>query len=111
MTDQIETIARAFAATITTACAELDAENGQAIGSLVLEINTRNAKPEYAGCCASHDFFDANMAMDAAFQQVTGRETLLISDTATDEEKEAEAALWNAAWNMASKAGFWINEA
>lgn len=29
----------------------------------VAEINRRNALPEYAGCCASHDFCDPNQAM------------------------------------------------
>lgn len=111
MSDQIEPLARAFAATISAACAELDTENQQTAGTLLLEINTRNARPDYAGCCATHDFFDANMAMLAVFEDVTGREPATISETATDAEKDADADLWTAAWNMAKQAGFWINEA
>jgi hypothetical protein len=110
MSDQIETIARAFAATIREASNELDIENSQTVGTLVLEINTKNARPDYAGCCATHDFFDANMGMLAAFEDVTGREPATISETATDAEKSADADLWNAAWTMAKEAGFWIDE-
>lgn len=111
MTDQIEAIARAFAATIREASSELDIENKQTIGTLVLEINTKNARPDYAGCCATHDYFDANIGMAEAFFSVTGREPATITETATEAEKDADAALWNAAWDMAKQAGFWINEA
>jgi hypothetical protein len=102
MTEQIEAIARAFAATILEASNELDIESSQTVGTLVLEINTRNARPDYAGCCATHDFFDANIGMAEAFFSVTGGEP--------DAASETDAALWNAAWTMAKDAGFWIDE-
>ncbi len=61
-------------------------------------VRSRNASPEYAanGSCASHDFCDANMAMDAAFEKVLGRG----SDIADldDGSESPDIALWNAAW-------------
>jgi Tfp pilus assembly protein PilV len=110
MTDQTEPLARAFAATLREAASALDVENGQTIGSLVLDINTLNASPDYAGACATHDFFDANMAMLAAFENVLKREPYTITEGATDVQREADQALWNAAWNMARNAGFWLDE-
>ena len=62
------------------------------------EVDRRNATPEYAGACASHDFCDANMPMAAAFEAVTGREP--------DVASQADADLWNAAWNIAKARGF-----
>lgn len=34
----------------------------------IREINRRNALPEYANCCASHDFCDSNQAMIEALE-------------------------------------------
>lgn len=50
---------------------------------------------DYAGdrACASHNYCDANMAMDAAWLMVAGRH----ADTAS----EADTALWNRAWAIA----------
>jgi hypothetical protein len=45
--------------------------------------------------CASHDYCDANMAMDAAWRMVLGRP----ADTAST----ADHALWGTAWNMADR--------
>ena len=63
------------------------------------EIKRRNATPEYAGCCATHDFFDANMAMEQAFRQTFGRSPV----PAEGEMAEADIAAWNAAWDIARK--------
>jgi hypothetical protein len=38
------------------------------------EVLRRNATPEYDSACASHDFCDANMVMDAAFRDTFGVE-------------------------------------
>ena len=57
------------------------------------EIRRRNATPEYARACASHDFVDANECMTAAFNIVIGRDANPASD--------ADTALWNAAWDLA----------
>lgn len=53
---------------------------------------SRNRIPEYEGCCASHDFCDANMVMADAVKEVTGREC-------TTEDGDLD--LMNAAWNIA----------
>lgn len=74
------------------------------------EANRRNATPEYAGCCATHDWCDANVAMASAFHHF-GVETL---DTATPEERETHGcplspecdACWNEAWTLAKQSGF-----
>ncbi len=59
--------------------------------------------PCYAGdgACASQDFCDANMAMDAAFRQVLGRAPNLVGES--DDEVDADCALWNDAWALARK--------
>jgi hypothetical protein len=61
------------------------------------EMRRRNtADPAYAGTsCASHDFCDANMAMDEAFTELAGHEI--------DADNEADCALWNAAWSHARR--------
>lgn len=65
------------------------------------EINRRNATPEYDGSsCASHDFYDANMAMAEAFVTVFEREIDLQSDT--------DIELWNAAWELSKSQKFAI---
>lgn len=55
--------------------------------------------------CATHDFFDANEAMDAAFRQAFGRGSWLPTDVedgkCTEADHEADVALWNAAWTVA----------
>lgn len=51
-----------------------------------------------AGCCATHDFCDANMAMAEAFENLAGFEP----DTADDDVSR----IWSTAWNLALAAGF-----
>lgn len=78
----------------------------------VAELRLRNATPEYAGsnACATHDFCDANMALDEAYRTTTGRE--LIDDMQTadgDTAEEQDAAWWdyiNGAWDLAKSADF-----
>lgn len=73
------------------------------------EMQSRNATPEYRDreTCASHDFCDANMAMEAAFTDCFGREPRFgefveAYGLSPDAKAEAEdAALWNAAWDKA----------
>lgn len=85
-TDQILAAASAFVANVVAMVSPAE----------LAEIKRRNSSPEYgAGSCATHDFFDANDAMGAAFLKVVGRE-VDISD--------ADAALWSAAWNAAMPA-------
>lgn len=52
--------------------------------------------------CATHDFCDANMPMDAAFTKVFGR-SILPED---GEMADADCDLWNAAWSRAKALGF-----
>lgn len=63
-------------------------------------MRIRNAKPEYAGCCASHDFFDANVAMMDALEKhgvhVFGKRGNRPPSARTD-------CLWNEAWTIAQK--------
>lgn len=65
--------------------------------------------------CHSHDYCDANVAMDEAFRVVTGRACVLPCDVAEDSAAEvsqldADNALWNAAWTMAKAQGFFAAE-
>lgn len=79
-------------------------------------VVSRNAKPENTGCCASHDFCDANVAMDDAFKRLTG---VAASDTGHDANGPADDTwntggcmsdqcheLWQAAWNLAMRCQF-----
>lgn len=52
------------------------------------------SKTEQRSVCHSHDFCDANMAMDEAFRRCFGREP--------DLEGNDDTALWNAAWEIAT---------
>lgn len=65
------------------------------------DMKRRNSTAEYAThCCASHDFCDANMAMQAAFVRAIGRAPNVIGEGPS---VEADVALWNAAWEDARK--------
>ena len=61
-------------------------------------VNGRNAHPDYAGACATHDFCDANALMYGAWCALAF-ETPDMSDAET-------ADAMNAAWNIAKRAGF-----
>ena len=57
------------------------------------EILKRN-KTIDPGCCATHDFMDANMVMLEAFEALAKRDM--------DFESDADTALWNTAWEIAT---------
>lgn len=58
------------------------------------EMKRLNETPEYAdGCCASHNYCDANMAMDEAWHAIKG--------SAINADDETQAALWNQSWELA----------
>ncbi len=59
-------------------------------------IDEENRTAEHT--CATQDFCDANMIMDEAFTAVLGRDM--------DVGSEDDAALWNAAWDLAIVRGF-----
>lgn len=65
------------------------------------EVVKRNATVRYAGCCASHDFCDANMAMLEACAKLTGK-----PETEHDFADEALCAIVNRAWDLARASGF-----
>ncbi|ABM97114.1 hypothetical protein [Methylibium petroleiphilum] len=74
------------------------------------EVVARNAASTDPLVCASHDFCDANMAMAEAFEATQGREILFPSDVesgaCTQEQSDADLALFNSAWDLAKAAGF-----
>jgi hypothetical protein len=59
------------------------------------EMQRRNKMRMHENACASHDFCDANMAMEDAFRRTFGREPNLQDDTDID--------VWNNAWDAAKK--------
>jgi len=68
--------------------------------------------------CHSHDYCDANEAMLIAFEEIFGRELCLSwetgatteGDTCTMEQVEADMEQVNAAWDLAKKNLFWVND-
>lgn len=70
-------------------------------------VNEENARNNDSSC-ATHDYCDANMIMDEAFQTVMGREFVFQDDEVPgSEEKNAyDTDLINAAWSMSKAAGF-----
>ena len=68
----------------------------EALPEYLEAIDEENRTAEHT--CATQDHLDANMVMDEAFTAVLGRDM--------DAGDEGDAALWNAAWNMAIGHGF-----
>lgn len=65
------------------------------------EMRERNARPDYGrNICASHDFCDANMVMDAAFRELGLGFSLDGPQWAEDQEL---CELWSAAWGIAKQ--------
>lgn len=52
----------------------------------------------HAFVCHSHDFCDANIVMEPAFAEVTGREIDLQSDE--------DVSMWDDAWALAKRSNF-----
>jgi hypothetical protein len=63
------------------------------------EVVRLNATPRYEGCCASHDYLDANMVMLMAMR-AWGYKYGLGGEDATFE------LVWNAAWDQAKEYRF-----
>lgn len=70
------------------------------------EIKKRNRERRDL-TCATHDFVDANEAMAQAFKQAFGRDPWMAIDLeagqCTEVELQADADMWNAAWNQAKE--------
>lgn len=64
------------------------------------EVNAKNLTEDYNGCCATHDYADANMIMDEAFASLMGKEM--------DLQNVDEVRLWNEAWTLSRKNKFQI---
>ncbi len=64
--------------------------------AVLAEIDAANAAGDEA--CASHEWVDANETMADAFAAVMGR--------ACNLDRDADCALWNAAWTHARTIGF-----
>jgi hypothetical protein len=62
------------------------------------QVISRNKRETDPRICHSHDFCDANMAMDEAFTTITGREL--------DADDGSDVALWGKAWDIALKSEF-----
>jgi len=61
----------------------------------------RNSSPEYADACASHDFCDANMAMNEVFEN-------LGQETPENEKVNPEPfKLWGRVWDLAKARKFY----
>ncbi len=69
----------------------------------MVEVNARNATPEYESCCATHDFCDANELMAEAFVEILGRDPEVCD--------EADCLVWNKAWTLAKENGFYVTNA
>lgn len=62
----------------------------------IVDANKRHGLS--SGICATHDYCDANMLMDAAFTKVMGREA--------DVSNEDDALLWSVAWTISNASDF-----
>lgn len=64
------------------------------------QVLDRNAHETNPGVCHTHDFIDANMIMSDAFVAMAGHEV--------DGNSDDDVDLWNAAWDIAKAAKFFI---
>jgi len=62
------------------------------------QVAKDNRTPAYADCCASHDYCDANVAMDEAFKKEG-----IYTDETMDLQDDNLMIAWDAAWNRAKK--------
>jgi len=68
------------------------------------QVNELNAKEVSKGICHSHDFCDANMAMNEAFEKFD------INPLPSDlENSQKEINLWNTSWDLAVKNKFYLS--
>lgn len=72
------------------------------------EIDERNARndEEKNGCCATHDFCDANLLMLDAFCTAMGLSEDQVLEGMTDEHDHAATHMWNEAWRIARTVPF-----
>jgi hypothetical protein len=74
--------------------------------ALLKQAIARNETAEYKRACATHDFCNANLAMDEAFENLGWKG---ISDFETDSPEQVAAMdLWNKAWDYAKANKFFV---
>lgn len=91
---QIEPLARKFSTFLAEAIGE----------ESIREAVDRNRSQKHSGICHSHDFCDANMVMESAFEEVIGRSQF----NAEGHISEEDMRLWNAAWDLAKEREFFL---
>jgi hypothetical protein len=74
----------------------------------MLDVVRLNKDEADKGICHSHDYCDANEAMNEAFKYFMGRDCYLPGDAEEVGEKavDEDMAAWNAAWEIAKRSGF-----
>lgn len=72
------------------------------------DVIAKNNTSEYAGCCATHDYCDANMLMDEAFQEIMQREFIFFNDEQleTQQQNQDDTDLLNEAWYISKANNF-----
>ncbi len=77
------------------------------------EVIRKNHQADYEGCCASHDFCDANMVMNEAFVEIYGREPIFeeINHAPLDlnDNYNQDSSIWNEAWDTAKLHEFYFD--
>lgn len=73
-----------------------------------LQVRELLKLPEFIGTgnCPTHDFCDANMIMDAAFERAFGRGARI--EDLPDGTEHPDVALWNAAWERG--VALWVSD-
>lgn len=71
------------------------------------QVIAENKKNNYVDCC-THDFIDANMAMDKAFKKTLKRNFCFGSNN-NQSQHEIDTDAFNNAWDIAKKNDFYTN--
>lgn len=99
--NQIEQLAREFSRQLRDSLLEHE----------MSQVISLNDSEEDKDCCHSHDFCDANMVMDEAFNTVFNRSCIFPSDVEKNpqlaDQEIADLDLWNKAWSMAKENKFY----
>lgn len=85
-------LARRFAELLETYVGDLGAGTWE-------EMRRKNAQPKYEGCCASHDYCDANEVMLDVIERLAG----VKMPDADDLEGSLFQRLWNRVWAVAKR--------
>lgn len=74
------------------------------------EVIRINSLPGMEKLCQSHEYCDANMAMNEAFMQVMGRSFVFYDDEKPEtlKQNEEDTDFFNAAWDLAKSNQFYL---